>query len=332
MKSSKPLVSVVTPCYNGEAYLDAYFHSILSQTYAPLELVLINDGSTDRTDDIVRRYIPELEAKGIIFIYIIQGNKGQAAAMNSGLKKVTGKYLVWPDADDWLEPDSIEKRVAFLEENVSYRFVRSNAAFFDYETGEYVRRASVKENRFSSDIFEDLILEKTFCFCGCYMIRMDDFRDIYPDMTIFESPAGQNWQMIIPLAGRHRCGYIDEDLYHIAIRNDSHSRHLRTLEETVKRHLDLKAILIEAVRKSARTDTDYFSMIDIKYDRILFHTYMDAGVYDQARECCIRLKKRGQLTTEEMEKYLVRAHPFVFQLYRVKKFLCRPCRAFRQIK
>ena len=53
---NKPLVSIVTPCYNGESYLSRFFDSILNQTYTNLEVVLINDGSTDRTENVVNQY------------------------------------------------------------------------------------------------------------------------------------------------------------------------------------------------------------------------------------------------------------------------------------
>lgn len=95
-----PLVSIITPCFNGEAYLDRYFSSVLQQTYQPLELIFINDGSTDRTAEIAENYRPRLEAKGIRFIYQAQENAGQAAALNRGLKLFTGEYLTWPDSDD----------------------------------------------------------------------------------------------------------------------------------------------------------------------------------------------------------------------------------------
>ena len=75
-----PLVSVITPCYNGEAYLDRYFNSILNQTYRPLELIFVNDGSTDRTAEIAERYAPVLKESDISFIYLHQENAGQAAA------------------------------------------------------------------------------------------------------------------------------------------------------------------------------------------------------------------------------------------------------------
>ena len=75
---TKPLVSIITPCYNGEAFLKRYFESILNQTYPNLELIFINDGSTDRTEEIALSYRERLEKRGITYIYEKQENAGLA--------------------------------------------------------------------------------------------------------------------------------------------------------------------------------------------------------------------------------------------------------------
>ena len=67
-----PLVTIITPCYNGEAFLDKYFASILAQTYDRLELIFVNDGSTDRTEEIALSYRQALEDRGIVFKYLYQ--------------------------------------------------------------------------------------------------------------------------------------------------------------------------------------------------------------------------------------------------------------------
>ncbi len=310
-----PLVTIVTPCYNGERFLDTYFQSILSQTYDHIELIFVDDGSTDDTRRIAEEYGEKLQERGISFLYCRQENRGQAAAINMGLQYAAGKYLIWPDSDDWLEPDSIEKRVEFLENNKEYRFVRSNASFFDFETKEPAYRASQLENRFNSDIFLDLILETTFCFCGCYMIYLEDLRAIYPDLRIEESSAGQNWQILIPIAGKYPCGYIDEDLYHIAIRKDSHSRTRRTLDEKVSRRMELKRILGNAVRISGRKDRDYQYIIDTKYERILFFEYIGEKAYQPAEQIYRKLRKKGELNEAICESYYTVIHPRMSFLY-----------------
>jgi GT2 family glycosyltransferase len=90
-----PLVSCVVPCFNGERYLDECIRSILAQTHRPLEIVVIDDGSTDGSADVVRQY-PEVR-------YYHQDNAGPAAACASGVRLATGEFIAFLEQDDlWL--------------------------------------------------------------------------------------------------------------------------------------------------------------------------------------------------------------------------------------
>ena len=157
----QPLVSIITPCLNGAPFLDNFFQSILNQSYGWLELIFVNDGSTDETEKIALSYRDALERRGIIYKYLYQPNGGQAQALNTGFKEMTGKYLVWPDSDDLLSPDSIEKRVTFLENNPEFDFVRTSGDFFNFITGERIGTVNYYGDASSEDIFLDLIQENT---------------------------------------------------------------------------------------------------------------------------------------------------------------------------
>lgn len=310
----KPLVSVITPCYNGEKFIHNYFESILKQTYSNIELIFVDDGSTDKTKEIALSYSQQLENKGIDFAYIYQEHSGQARAINKGLQRISGKYLIWPDSDDVISPDSIQKRVAFLEKNTEYQFVRSNGDYFDYQSKKIISRISNSENRFHPDIFEDLILENTFCSCGCYMVKVEKLKEIYPDLTIYESQAGQNWQLLIPFSGRFFCGYIDEDLYHIAVREESHSRQNRTLEQQIQRYMELKEILLEGVEKAHRYEKDYISLIDVKYQRIFLQTYIEHDDLVHASKFFNLLKNQGHLDDYIRCQFLAKFYPHRFKV------------------
>ena len=117
---NRKCVSVITPCYNGEEFADRFFRNIMEQTYQNIELIFVNDGSSDRTEEIAKSYISQFEQTGRKLIYIFQDNAGQAAAVNKGLEIFTGDYLMWMDSDDILDKDNIEKKVEFLEANPEY--------------------------------------------------------------------------------------------------------------------------------------------------------------------------------------------------------------------
>lgn len=122
----------------------------MNQTYKNIELIFVNDGSTDKTEEIVLGYLPAFRQEGMKLIYKRQANAGQAAALNEGLKWFSGEFLTWPDSDDYLDPLSIEKRVDFLEYNPDYGLVRSNAYYVDFYTLKNVRKLAVLPRRYES--------------------------------------------------------------------------------------------------------------------------------------------------------------------------------------
>jgi glycosyltransferase involved in cell wall biosynthesis len=108
--NKKPLVSVVISTLNTEKYLRDAINSILSQTYANFELILINDGSTDHTEDIVQSY------KDFRIKYINNGeNFGIPKSRNKGIRAATGKYIAVLDADDTAAKDRLKIQVKYLE-------------------------------------------------------------------------------------------------------------------------------------------------------------------------------------------------------------------------
>ena len=99
-----PKISVIVPIYNAEKYLDKCISSLIHQTYSNLQILLINDGSTDSSLDIAQRYA---QADSRIVI-LSQSNLGQAVARNLGLQHATGEYISFIDADDYIDADFYE--------------------------------------------------------------------------------------------------------------------------------------------------------------------------------------------------------------------------------
>jgi glycosyltransferase involved in cell wall biosynthesis len=102
--SESPLVSVVIPCYNQAYFLSEAIESVLLQSYHPIEIIVINDGSMDNTREMAARY-PHAR-------YVEQTNQGLSAARNAGIRESTGRYLVFLDADDRLLPDAVSAGLA----------------------------------------------------------------------------------------------------------------------------------------------------------------------------------------------------------------------------
>lgn len=106
-------VSIIVPLYKSEKYLPKLLNSILSQTYTNLEVILVDDGSPDKSGKIADEYA---EKDGRILV-IHKENGGCCDARNCGLKRATGFYLMFADGDDWLENDCVEYLVRIAEEN-----------------------------------------------------------------------------------------------------------------------------------------------------------------------------------------------------------------------
>lgn len=298
-----PLVSIITPCYNGENYLNRYFQSILNQTYPKLELIFVNDGSSDRTEKIAQQYQPILEQKGIRFIYLYQENAGQAAALNRGLKLFHGEYLTWPDADDEMTPDCIEKKVAYLRSHPELQMVRSDGIYYNQDSGEKHRIAK-NEDKSVQDVFEKLLLIRTYGCCGCYMITKELLLHCYPERDIFESRVGQNWQLLVPAASRSLCGYIDEPLYTVYEHGDSHSRHHRTAEEMYSRWDMFTEVLYHAIENSRCDHERALRLINENNARQKFYYAVSDRDRVTMKAMLKIMKKYGSVTLKEYLLYL----------------------------
>lgn len=299
----KPSVSIITPCFNGESYLDRYFSSILQQTYSPLELIFVNDGSSDRTEEIAESYRPRLEEKGIRFQYLSQENAGQAAALNRGLKLFTGEYLTWPDADDEMTPDCIEKKVAYLQAHPEVQMVRSDGIYYNQDTGKKHNIAKA-EDKSLQDIFEKLLLVKTYGCCGCYMISRKLLLECYPDLNFFESRVGQNWQLLVPASSRSLCGYIDAITYIVYEHKDSHSRRKCTVGEMYLRMDMFAEVLHHSVDISECDKERCRRLIDENNAREKFYYAVSIRDRDMLKKTVAAMRKNGKVTLKEFLLFL----------------------------
>ncbi|QKJ30442.1 glycosyltransferase family 2 protein [Mucilaginibacter mali] len=120
-----PLVSIIIPLYNAEQYIAEAIRSALDQTWPNKEIIIVDDGSTDRSVDIIQKFDNE-----IIKIYK-QRNSGAAAARNFGLKQSVGQYIQFLDADDIISPDKIESQMALIGNSNHYLGLCGTVHFHD---------------------------------------------------------------------------------------------------------------------------------------------------------------------------------------------------------
>lgn len=136
------MISVIIPCYNAEPYIRECLDSLFCQTFTDLQIICVDDGSTDKTAQILKAFSamdPQLQV-------IFQKNSGISAARNAGLKIATGDYIAFVDADDWLEPNTFEKVL---------RGHREDVVFFSYYR-------NFKEGQIIKDLAVDGVYEADY--------------------------------------------------------------------------------------------------------------------------------------------------------------------------
>jgi len=145
----QPLVSIITPAYNAEPFIKRSIDSALSQSYANIELIIIDDGSTDSTAEIIKSY----DDKRIRYLH--QSNQGQGAARNYGIRESKGELITFLDADDEYTTDKVKEQAEFLLSNNDYQAVYCNALhFFTDEPGFFFKK---DRDYPSGDIFPALL-------------------------------------------------------------------------------------------------------------------------------------------------------------------------------
>lgn len=243
------LVSIVTPVYNGEFHLPAMLDSVLAQTYPKIELILCDDDSGDGTVAVAESYREKFDNRGYGYRIVRGEHRNASAAINRGLPYVRGEFLIWPDSDDILDPESVQKRVVFLQKHREYHCVRSLSCYFDAATGEISDIRDEKQGDLSKeDLFWDILEFRTFVCCGCYMLNTRSFFEIYPERHIPEYDVGQNFQMLLPFMFHHKCPTIPEVLYRVALREGSHSRRKLTQAEEEKKYQDYEDLVDDIAR------------------------------------------------------------------------------------
>lgn len=304
------MVSIITPCFNMEKCVARLMDSIIRQTYRPIEFILIDDGSTDQSYEIAKSYETHFADAGIIYKLYHQENQGLGGAINAGLKLVTGQYLCWPDADDYLEPTSVEERVVFLENNPDFAVVTSNAYIrnaLDLNTFKIMVDNELEKHRDANQFLYHLNAESIFC-PGCHMVRAKEFFEVNPDHCIYPAKRGQNWQMLLPLYFKYKRYFLDKPLYNYVIYPNSMSRGDDSYERYYLRYSEHEQILLETLKKIERVQnvdiTGYTRFIKGKYAKLKMELAIKYSKSDLFMKDYMKKKKTIGIDMEDKINYI----------------------------
>lgn len=185
---TQPLVSVIIPAYNAEKYLADSIGSVVGQSYPNVECIVVDDGSTDGTADVARRY-------GDRICYLRQANLERSAARNNGLAKAQGAYVSFLDADDLLAPQKIAEQVEFLAQHQEYEVAYSRVHYFTEGPPRYFY--SVRRPGPSGDILLQLIFSN-FITVNAPLIRrraIEKAGGFNSDLSHYE-----DWELLLRLS------------------------------------------------------------------------------------------------------------------------------------
>lgn len=215
MNDNKPLVSIIMPVYNGERFLSEAIDGIIAQTYENWELLAVDDGSTDKSIQIIEAYA---ENDGRIRLYKNDsGEHGPGIARNYGIDRISGKYAYFIDADDWIEKDLLEDTVAVAEKTgadiVPFGFI--------IEDGSKKIKKPLKPC--GNFVFEDFktvaneILRGTWSECH-ELIKSEVIKNVRHNQ--YRTCEDICFQMDLLCNVKKVCG-IDKEYYHYRVVNES---------------------------------------------------------------------------------------------------------------
>ena len=169
--TKEPLVTVGISAYNHEKYVEQAVMSLVNQTYKKIEIIVIDDGSTDNTPNIIEKL-----SKQFGFKFIRQENRGLPFTLNRIIGLAKGKYITGCASDDYMPLDKVEKQVAFLEGHPEYHIIAGHAITIDKDNNILSKPKLANQGTIIN--FEDLFLSKKGFAAGTVMIKTDIFNKV----------------------------------------------------------------------------------------------------------------------------------------------------------
>lgn len=194
----EPLVSVIIPTYNRAAYLQKALQSVKEQTYQFLEIIVIDDGSTDDTGEMLKNYGGQLR-------YFYQENRGISGARNAGIKRARGKFIAFLDSDDYWLPDKTVQQLALFKQHPEYALVAARCASIRLD-GSY--RDKNRPGK-SGWVLEDLF-KANFIRTSAAMIKQECFENI--GLFDEELRECEEYDLWLRIAAQYPVGFINKSL------------------------------------------------------------------------------------------------------------------------
>ena len=173
LESEYPLVSICMPVYNGARFLSYTIDNILAQSYRNIELIIVDDGSTDDSYNIARQYVNKSKrGGGKVFS---QSNEGAFSARNRALKESTGEYIMFMDCDDFISHHKIQRQIEILQENDPYTIVSCEWDIFcsNIQEAAFPNRCVYRNYHNPIDMLIEMLNKGEMMLNSCWMMSQE---------------------------------------------------------------------------------------------------------------------------------------------------------------
>lgn len=270
-----PLVSVIIPTYNSANYIKEALESVFEQTFQDFEIIVIDDGSTDGTGEILKKYGDRIRS-------LFQDNSGPASARNKGIRIARGRYIAFLDADDIWLPLKLEKQVGLFHQREYLGMVTTGVCSFD-EKGVFGFSTNKRETLMRGDIARNIFLRSNVG-TPTVMVR----KEVFDKIGLFEENIRQaeDDNMWIRIASHYDVELIDEALTKVRNHPQRMTLNKSELLESVLTNIQLlRTKYGETVKKKIE------KAIPIKVSQVQFsigYGYYEIGKYREARKAFLK--------------------------------------------
>jgi glycosyltransferase involved in cell wall biosynthesis len=306
-------VAVIIPTYNRSKLLERAIESVIKQTYRPIELIVINNASTDNTDEIIDKFKAKKD-NDIELVYLTQLKNDRNAARNLGIVKATGEFICFLDDDDEFMPEKLKKQAAFLSKDRSVDIVFSNSLL---ETEGHTRPffpslASHNLKHHTQKEVIQMLCDGNFIPITNVMIRASVIKN---NLFNFSLNTHEDYELWLRLAPKHRFDWIDEPLSLVHSHKHEQRYDMRQVRidqiEVILKHIDNytqhfemlfnKIIRLRNILITKHNELEYIK----KLNKILF---IKLGNYKDKENSSIKGLARifSAIKIRRMEKALIR--------------------------
>jgi glycosyltransferase involved in cell wall biosynthesis len=195
MNTDRNRVTVIIPTYNRANYLPEAISSILAQTLPPSQVIVVDDGSSDNTREVVTEFGQRIE-------YLVKPNGGKSSALNFALPHATGEFIWIFDDDDIAEPDALERLVHALQQHEDCGFAYGEYDLFTVNESGNISRTAVNSPTVDPEVLYLVLMERSFILQGALLVR----KACYDEVGQFDeaNPRSEDLDMMLRLARRYR--------------------------------------------------------------------------------------------------------------------------------